>query len=632
MRSRGLTAVLLSAALVMLVGTSPVLAQTSGATLRDEIPDQYKWDLSHIYKDWTAWEAGLMDLERLMDEYAALKGTLAGGPENVHRAFKLYDDLDALLYKVYGYSGLSQALDNANNEISAKFQKVNLLLAKFGTATAWFSPELLAIPWDTMEKWLADYGPLAPYRFNIEDEYRLQKHVLDEDKERLISYFASFANTPFTTYNDLSISDIEYNSAVLTSGDTVKITPGRYRSILAGNRNQEDRGRAFEAHYSTYHVNRNTYASIYSGVLQRDWAMAQARQYHSCLEATLNTNNIPVKVVELLISAVRNGLEPLQRYHRIRKEKLGLETYHGYDGSIPIIDYDREYEYKDATEWVYESVAPLGKSYQKTVRQALDNRWIDVYESDGKTTGAFSADVYGVHPYLLLNYNKTLSSVFTLAHEIGHCMHSHLAQLNQPKSTADYTLFVAEVASAVNEALLLDFMLEKSKDPLERVAILLQAIDDLEGTFYSQAMFADYELQAHRLAEQGQPITADVLSEVYIELWKEQAGDVTVFDTLYGSTWCRISHFYEVPFYVYQYATCYAAAGKILEDIRSKDKKTRQEALDRFLTLLKSGGNDYPMEQLRKAGVDMSDPATYTYVIKQMDRLVTRLETEIAKL
>ncbi len=624
--------VLAIAALFVLSLCASAVAQSSGVTQRDEIDDKYKWDLSHIYPDWQTWEEGLKELETVMDEYAALKGTLAGGPENILHAYQMYDKLDALAYKVYRYPNLAQALDNANNEVSAQFQKVLILLAKFGTATAWFSPELLSIEWTTMEKWLNENESLAPYRFSIENQYRLQEHVLDEDKETLLSFFGPFNGTPSSIYNDLSVSDIEYNSAVLTSGDTVVITPGVYRNILANNRSQEDRGRAFEAHYSTYHVNRNTYAAIYNGIMQRDWAMAQARDYNSCIEANLDANNIPLQVVENLIDAVRNGLEPLQRYHRIRKEKLGLEEYHGYDGSLPIIDYDRQYPYDEATEWVYEACAPLGEDYQKTVRMAFDERWIDVYETDGKTTGAFSAGVYGVHPYLLLNYNETVSSVFTLAHEIGHCMHSHLANSTQPKSTSDYTLFVAEVASAVVEALTLDYLLEKSEDPLERVAMLLQAIDDLEGTFYVQTMFCDYELRAHRLVEQGQPITADVLSDVYEELWKEWAGPDKVFDSLYRSTWTRISHFYDVPFYVYQYATCYAAAGKILEDIRSEDESVREEALNRYVDLLKSGGNDYPMEQLRKAGVDMNNPETYVYVIKQMDYLVTQLETEIAKL
>jgi oligoendopeptidase F len=612
---------------------APLLGQeTTGILKREQIDDRYKWDLSHIYPDWSAWEVGLKDFEKMVDQHAGLKGTLASGPENIYKAYKSYDELEILLYKVYNYPNLNLQLDNANNDFSARLQQVQILLAQFGTSTSWFYPELLAIPWDTMKSWLDNNRFLDPYRFKIEDAYREQKHVLDEGREMLLSYFGPSLYIPVSIYKDLAISDIKYKNVTLSNGEIITITPGRYYNILATNTKQEDRARAFEAFYSAYHANRNTYASIYNAVLQRDWAVAQARDYPSTLQASLDSYNVPVEVVDYLIDAARNGLKSLHRYHKIRKEKLGLESYHGYDQDIPMVNFYKEYDYDDAARLVYESVAPLGKEYQNTVREAIDNRWIDVFETNGKTTGAFSSDVYGVHPYLLLNYNKTLTSVFTLAHEMGHCMHSYLANTHQPKATADYTLFVGEVASQINEFLLLDYLMEKADSPVERAALLIRAIDDIEGTFYAQALNADFELRAHRLVEQGQPVTAEVLTRTYVDLWKERAGDVLTFDTLYGSTWCRFSHFYEVPYYVYQYATCFAAAEKLLIDIRSPNKKVRQEGLNRYLELLKSGGSDYPMELLLKAGADMSNPETYTYVTKKMDKLVTQLEKELAAL
>jgi oligoendopeptidase F len=297
------------------------------------------------------------------------------------------------------------------------------------------------------------------------------------------------------------------------------------------------------------------------------------------------------------------------------------------------VDFDRIYEYDDIIDWVVTSVQPLGKEYQKMIRGVFGNRWIDVDENEGKYNGAFSAGVYSVHPYLLLNYNETLESVFTTAHEVGHTMHTMLSQENQPFATSDYTIFVAEVASTLNEALMLDYMFEHAKDPQERITLLQQAIDNIVGTFYTQVMFADYEWQAHKLVEQGRPITAEVLSELYTGLLKEYYGDTLSLEgDLYGSTWARISHFYGSPFYVYKYATCFASSAILVKEITSKDKKVSKAALDRYLTLLKSGGNDYPMEQLKKAGVDLTQPATFQAVIDQLDDLVTRLEKELENL
>jgi len=607
-------------------------AVTAAEKTRDQIDDKYKWDLSDIYPDWEAWEADFGVLDKVMDDYIALRGKLNQSSDNLARAFELSDELDRILYKVYRYPGLARALDMRDDEVSGRFQKVQIWLAKFSTATAWFEPEMLAIQWETMETWLNENKRLAPYRFGIEDSYRQQEHVLDENSERLLSYYSPLRRSPRAAYNELSTSDIKYPDVVLGEVDTITMTPGQYRFVLATNRNQADRGKAFEAYYGAYAANANTYAALYNGVLQRDWATAQARNYNSCLESYLHSNNVPVAVYENLIAAVRDGVAPLQKYYALRKKILGLEEYHGYDGSIPIVDFERTYEYDEVIDWILDAVKPLGDEYQKNIRRVLENRWVDVYETAGKATGAFSGNVYGVHPYILMNYNKTLDNVFTLAHEAGHAVHSMLSDQYQPKATSSYTLFVAEVASTMNEALLLDFMLERARDPIERVALLQQAIDNIEGTFYAQVMFADYELQAHRLVEQGQPVTATALTEIYTNLLKAQHGEGFTFDELYGSTWTRISHFYDVPFYVYKYATSYAASAKLFRDITSADKKIAGPALDRYLTLLKSGGNDYPVEQLKKAGVDLTKPEAIQGVMAQLDDLVTRLETEMAKL
>lgn len=599
---------------------------------RDEIPDKYKWDFTDIYPNWESWEKDMTRLEKLMDEYAALQGTLAQSPKHLLKAFQLSDQLGIISYKVYRYPGLMNAIDTRDNDVSARLQQVQILFSKFNIATAWFNPEMLAIPWETMDTWLNNTKGFAPYRYEIEDLYRQQEHVLDKDKEQLLSYFSRFNGTPSNIYTELSISDINFSDAALSNGETVTITEGKYQNILATNRNQEDRRKAFETLYKVYNDNVNTYAAIYNGVLQRDWAYAQARHYSSTLEASLDGNNVPASVYENLIARVKANTEPVRRYMKLRKKALGLDTYHLYDSRIPIVDFSKTYEYDEITNWIVESVESLGKDYQKKMKKVFTGGWIDVYENEGKLSGAFSASVYGVHPYMLLNYNETLDNVFTVAHEAGHSMHTVLSHENQPFSTSSYTIFVAEVASTLNEALFLDYMFEHADNPKERIALLQQAIDNIVGTFYSQVLFADFELQAHRMVENGQPITADALNSLYLKLIDEYYGDAVYVDNLYGCLWSRIGHFHEVPYYVYKYATCFASSAKLVKEITSPDKNTRKEALDRYLTLLKSGGNDYPMEQLKKAGVDLSQPNAIRAVIDQLDDLVTLLDTELAKL
>ncbi len=631
-RNRSFSSTLIITILGLALLTSQVVLAKPNTLKRDEIPDKYKWDLTDIYPDWETWEAGLAQLEKLMDEYAALKGTLSGGADQLLHAFKLDDELNILAYKVYRYPALSSVTDTRDNEMSARVQQVRILFSKFGVATAWFAPELLSIPWETMETWLNDTEELTSYRYNIENTYRQQEHVLDENKEQLLSYFSQFRGIPSSVYSELSTSDISFPEVTLSDGETVMMTSGQYYNTLATNRNQADRALAFENYYGTYHANANTYAAIYNGVLQRDWATAQARNYGSTLEAALEGDNVPLEVYENLVKMVKEGTGPAIRYYALRKKLLGLEEYHGYDGRTSIVDISKTYDYDEITGWVVESVKPLGKEYQKKMKQIFANRWIDVYENDGKRSGAFSASVYGVHPYMLMNFNETLDNVFTMAHEAGHAMHSMLSNENQPFATSSYTIFVAEVASTLNEALFLDYMLERTKKPIERAALLQQAIDNIMGTFYGQAMFADFEWEAHKMVERGEPITAKNLSNLYEGIWTDYHGDVVTFDSLYRSTWTRISHFYGSPYYVYKYATCFASSAQIFNEIKSKNKKTRKAALNKYMTLLKSGGNDYPMEQLKKAGVDLTKPETFLAVIDQLDKLVTQLEEEVAKL
>jgi oligoendopeptidase F len=596
---------------------------------RVELPDKFKWNLDDIFTNWEEWAAAYDKLDQGVERYAAFKGTLGQGPERLLEAFKLSEELGQLAYRVWYFPSLRYDEDQRDNSINARRQQVQLLFARWKQAESWFNPELLSIPLETVRGWMESLAPLRLYKFAIEDLYRQQEHVLDEAGEHLMSLASRLSSAPNESYSALSTADVRYPTITLSTGEDVVVSYGQYRAILATRREQADREAAFVALHDTYKSTINTYATLYNGVCQRDWFLARARGYKSTLEAALHGDNIPTAVVENLITSTRDGAGPLRRYHRLRRRALGVPTYQVYDFSIPLVTFDKKYEYEDVLERIVTSVAPLGAEYQQMMRDGFTGRWIDVYENDGKRSGAYSAPVYGTHPYMLLNYTDTLDDVFTLAHEMGHSMHTILSHRTQPFIYSSYTIFVAEVPSTLSEKLLLDHMLERSTDPIERIVLLQHAIDNIAGTFYTQVMFADYELRAHRLVEQDQPITAEVLTETYTQLLKDYYGDALDLNPLTGLTWARIPHFFNSPYYVYQYATCFASAARLAREIMEGAETERAGARHRYLELLRSGGNDYPMEQLKKAGVDLSKPDTVGAMVKQMEDLVTRLEKEL---
>ncbi|HSC27824.1 MAG TPA: oligoendopeptidase F, partial [Vicinamibacterales bacterium] len=492
--------------------------------------------------------------------------------------------------------------------------------------------ELLQIPLAAVRGWMEQSEPLRLYRFAIEDLYRQQEHVLDEAGERLMSLASRLASAPNDAYWALSTADAKFPTITLSDGVAVTVSYGQYRAILATRREQSDRAAAFKALHETYQSSLNTYAALYDAVCQRDWFQARARGYKSTLESALHGDNIPTSVVENLIETTRAGAGPLRRYHKLRRRALAVPSYHVYDFSIPLVTFDKKYGYEEVLDWIVKAVEPLGPDYQARMRQGFSGGWIDVYENDGKRSGAYSAPVYGTHPYMLLNYTDTLDDVFTLAHEMGHSMHTILSHETQPFVYSNDTIFVAEVPSTLSEALLLEYMLARSTDPAERIVLLQHAIDNITSTFYTQVLFADYELRAHRLTEQDQPITAEILTRMYSGLLAEYYGDALDLTDLTGITWARIPHFFNSPYYVYQYATCFASAARIAQDIMHPDEAVRRDARDRYLTLLRAGGSDYPMELLRRAGIDLNLPNTVRAIVDQLDDLVTRLEEELGRL
>ena len=611
--------------------TAPAEA-TAAPQLRDraEIPDRFKWNLTHIFPDWGAWQAAYEQLDQQIAAYAALQGTLASGADRLLAAMRLSDAIGQLTYKVWYFASLKYDEDQRDNQVNAKRQEVQILFAKASQASAWFNPELLKIPLATVQDWMRSNADLAVYRFALEDLYRQQEHVLDDKGEHLLSLSSRFSSSPYDAYAALSTADFQHPAITLpASGTDVTLTYGQYRAILATHRDQRDRAAAFTEYHKLFEANANTYASLYSSVLQRDWFHAEARGYKSTLEAALHGNNIPPAVVENLIASTKAGTEPLRRYHRLRRRVLGLETYHTYDATIPLVAFDHKYPYADVLEWLPASVAPLGDDYRRQLQDVLGGDWIDVYENPGKRSGAYSAPVYGVHPYMLLNYNDTLDAVFTLAHEMGHSMHTLLSNAHQPFVYSAYTIFVAEVPSTLSEALFLEYKLSQATDDRERIVLLQHAIDGIVATFYTQVLFADYELQAHRLVEEGRPVTSETLAEIYFTLLKAYHGDSMDYDDLSRITWSRIPHFYSTPYYVYQYATCFASSAQLMQQLTTGPEADRRAALSRYLTLLGAGGSDHPMTLLQRAGVDLSKPETVRAVVDQLDSLVTRLESAI---
>ena len=596
---------------------------------RASIDPRYTWDLSAIFVSWDAWEEGFASLDRLIEAYKTYEGTLSQGPERLLTAYRDSDVLGQLAYRVWYYPSLQHDENQRDNAVNARRQRVQLLIARWRQATSWFNPELLRIPLETVRAWMAGSPALSLYRFAIEEVFRQHAHVLDQAGERLLSFAGRLGSVPHDAYAALSTADARFPTITLSTGESTEVSYGQYRKLLSTCRIQTDRRAAYEALYDMYTANLNTYAALYNGVLQRDWFEARSRGYQTTLESALFGNDIPAAVVENLIHESKAGVEPFRRYHRLRKRVLGLADYHLFDAQVPLVASDERYRYDDVRDWVVESVSRLGAEYQARVRDAFAGRWIDVYENQGKRSGAYSAPVYGAHPYMLLNYNETLDAVFTLAHEMGHSMHTLLSHETQPFVYAGYTIFVAEVPSTLSEALLLEFMLARAHTRDERIVLLQHAVDGIVGTFYHQVLFAEFELEAHRLVERDQPITADALGAIYARLLDEYWGDALTADTRARNTWARIPHFYQSPYYVYQYATCFASTAKLMEGIGGVDAGSRTAAVARYVDLLGAGGTDHPMVLLKRAGVDLSLPDTVRAVVGQLDRLVGRLEGEL---
>ena len=594
---------------------------------RKTIEQKYKWNLNDIYENYDMWESDLEKFEKLTKEVPKYKGQIKNNSKKFVELELLMEKIARLLDRLYLYPYMLKDLDSTDEMTSIKMQEIEMIYTKFGTETAWIAPEMLEIPEETMNEWIKKHPELEERRFGLSEMYRLRKHVLSEDKEQLLSHFSQFMGSSSDIYGELSISDMKWNTVKLSTGEELAVSNGVYSKILATNRNQEDRKLAFEALYKSYENSKNTFAAIYRAIIQQNVASCNARSYESCLDRALENKNIPKEVYFSLVNSAQENTAPLRRYIELRKKALKLKEYHYYDNSINIVDYNKVFKYDDAKEIVLNSVKPLGEDYQAKMKRAISEGWLDVFETKNKRSGAYSINIYDVHPYMLLNYQETMDAVFTLAHELGHTLHSMHSSEAQPYSTADYTIFVAEVASTFNERLLLDYMLENSDDSLEKIALLEQALGNIVGTYYIQTLFASYEYEAHKMIEEYKAVTPDILSDIMYNLFKKYFGDSVTIDELQKIIWSRIPHFFRSPFYVYQYATSFASSAKLYENL-----KTNPESREKYLTLLKSGGNNHPMEQLKLAGVDLTKKESFDSVAKEFDRLLDVLEEELKKI
>ena len=594
---------------------------------RESVPAELKWNLNDIYPDEDAWRSDLMKLQSTVAGIEALKGTIDSAPA-LAELLQMQDDIGQLAQKLWWYPSLMHDENLRRNDVEGMKQEISLHLSRAQTATAWVNPTILGLGQESVSAWIDEDENLRVYDFLLTDLFRQQEHVLDEPRETLLSFAGPLAGTPSDVYSMLSTADAQWPTITLESGQELQLTYAAYQHLLLTAKDQADRRKAFEGLYGFFRQHRNTYASIYGAVCHRDWFQARARGYASTLESALNGNAIPTSVVENLISTTREGSEPLQRYQRLRKRMLDLDEYHLYDGMVPLLEDDTTFSWERTKQLVIDSVAPLGAEYQQRMRDAFAGGWLDVMETEGKRSGAYSAPVYGVHPYMLLNYKETRSDLFTVAHEMGHSLHTVYSHEAQPYCYSDYTIFVAEVASTLNEGLLLAHLLGQVSEPHERALLLQHAIDSVVGTFYSQVMFAEFELRAHQTVERDEPVTADALDAVYQEILDHYHGDAVTLDEAYRSTWMRIPHFFRSPYYVYQYATCFASAAVLLPEILAGD----QEAVHRYLELLRSGGSEHPMDQLRRAGVDLSQPEAVGAVAGRLDELVSMLEQALDEL
>ncbi|MDR2938893.1 MAG: oligoendopeptidase F [Clostridiales bacterium] len=566
--------------------------------LRKNVNLKDTWDTSVLFEADSLWEEEYVNCEKRLAEASGYKGKL-NTAENILSCFELRDRLSHIVHKLYVYANLRLHEDNTDTKYQALSDRAAMISVKLGSAFSYVQSEILRLDFETVKGFMALNPGLAEYKHYFDDLFREKEHILSEEMEDLLAKAHEIGEAPDEIFSMLNEADLTFGLVKDDEGNEFELTHGKYISLMES-QNIETRKHAFKTMYKSYMAHKNTLAASFSANVKKDLFFAKARKYNSSLESALSSDNIPVSVYKNLIAAVHTALPSMHDYVALRKKRLKLDDIHMYDLYVPIVqEADNKVDFEKAKAEVLESLKPLGEEYISILGSAFKGRWIDVYENKGKRSGAYSWGVHGAHPFVLLNYDNKVNDMFTLAHEMGHAMHSYYSWSAQKYFFSSYTIFVAEVASTVNEALLMEYLLDKEPAGNFKNYLLNYYIEQFRGTLFRQAMFAEFEMETHQMVQNGIPLTSASLNEAYRALNRKYYGDGIILDEEIDYEWSRIPHFYS-SFYVYKYATGYSAATALAKKIKGESS-----AAGKYIEFLKSGSSDYPLNLLKKAGVDM---------------------------
>jgi oligoendopeptidase F len=588
---------------------------------REEIPLEFTWNLESIFATNDQWERDYQALQQRLPELEALAGTLAQSGKALLAILQKRDEIYEELERLYVFASMRKDEDTTNSTHQGMADRAMQLYVRTTTVSAYIDPEILALPQATLDKFVNETPGLAIYGQQLHDLNRKRAHIRSAEIEAILAAALEMAESPGSVFTMIDNADLKLPAIKDEEGEEVELTKGNYQLFIRST-NRQVRKDAFEGLHNTFLKQRNTIASTLAAQVKADIFYRTQHNYSSCRELALARYNIPVSVYDNLVETVSEYIPLLHRYLKLRKRILQLDQLHMYDLYVPIVEETREeISYQQACVTVATALAPLGENYITILKQGMAQRWIDVYETQGKRGGAYSGGAYGTQPFILLNYQNNRDSMYTLAHELGHSMHSYHTRKYQPYQYGDYTIFVAEVASTLNEGLLTEHLLKTTSDRAVRLAILNHSLEGFRGTLFRQTMFAEFEQQIHSQAEQGESLTADTLSALYHALNEKYYGGETFIDELINIEWARIPHFYS-SFYVYQYATGISAASALVQQILHEGKS----AVERYLKFLSSGSSDYSIELLKKAGVDMTSPQPVQQALQLFEAHLSQME------